>query len=90
MDSYLNISKTISIYPNEIYKENLTPDCDIEIDDICNEIHGACKGGGNDSKRLIAVLGNTIGEERKKIALRYPELYSKDLRQLFKHECGNR
>lgn len=88
MNKYLEDPKTISLYPKELYDEDLTPDCGIEIDDICNEIHEACKGWGKDSKRLIAALGNTTGEERKKIALRYPELHDKDLRKLMKEECG--
>lgn len=88
MDKYLEDPKTISLYPKELYDEDLTPDCGVEIDDICNEIHEACKGWGKDSKRLIAALGSTTGEERKKIALRFPELHDKDLRKLMKEECG--
>jgi len=35
-------------------------------------------------------MGNTTSEERKKIQIRYPEIYSsKDLRSLIKKECGN-
>jgi hypothetical protein len=92
MDKYLEDPKTISLYPKELYDEDLTPDCGIEIDDTCTEIHEACKGWGKDSKRLISALGNTIGEERKKISLRYPEVNSDDGRTLvkvMKDECGN-
>jgi len=88
MNNYLEDPKTISLYPKELYDEDLTPDLGVEIDDICTEIHEACKGWGKDSKRLIAALGNTTGEERKKIAIRYPDMYDKSLKNLMKDECG--
>ncbi len=87
--NYNENPETISIYPSEIYDEDLTIDCGIEIDDICSEIHEATKGWGKDDKRLIKALGNTTSEDRKKIQIRYPEIYSKDLRKLIKDECGN-
>jgi hypothetical protein len=90
MNNYLEDPKTISLYPKELYDEDLTPDLGIEIDDICNEIHEACKGWGKDSKRLITALGGTTGASRKKISIRYPALHGKELLQVMKNECGKR
>lgn len=90
MNKYLEDPKTIDLYPRELYDEDLTPDCGVEIDDVCNEIYEACKGWGKDSKRLIAALGNTTGEERKKISIRFPEMHDDELPKLMKAECGNR
>ena len=87
--NYSECSKTINIFPQYVFDEDLMPDCGVEIDAICTEIHEACKGWGKDSNRLIKAIGNTVAEDRFKIALRYPELYSKSLTKLMKHECGN-
>lgn len=38
---------------------------------------------------MIEAIGNTTGDERKLISLRYPEMYEKDLRKLLKSECGS-
>lgn len=88
--NYSEDPKTIHLFPKDLYDEDLSPDCGVEIDDICTEIHEACKGWGKDTKRLIKALGNTVGEERKKISLRYSEMYDKSLTQLMIDECGNR
>lgn len=88
MDKYSEDPNTISLYPSELYDEDLTPDIGVEIDDICNEIHEACKGWGTAKGRLIDAIGNTTGEERKKISLRYEELQEENLRKLMKSECG--
>jgi len=88
MNQYLE-DKTISLYPLEQYAQDLTPDCGVEIDDICTEINEACKGWGKDSKRLIAAMGNTTGIERKKISIRFPEMFQKELEKLMKEECNN-
>jgi hypothetical protein len=90
MNNYLEDPETISLYPSELYDEDLTPDCGIEIDEKCTLIHEACKGWGKDTKKLIAALGGTDGTERKKISLRYPELQGKELLQLMKDECGKK
>lgn len=89
MMEYSEDPNTISLYPAELYEEDLTPDCGQEIDDKCTEIYEACKGWGTSEDRLIAAIGNTTGEERKKIALRYEEIYEKDLRKVMKKECGS-
>jgi hypothetical protein len=48
----LNKSKatmTIDLYPSIIYENDLSPDAaGSSIDDICNEIHAACRGFGTD------------------------------------------
>ena len=87
--NYAEDPKTIHLYPFDLYDDDLTPDCGVEIDDICTEIYEACKGWGKDSKRLVQALGNTLGEDRRRIAIRFPEMYDKDLTQLMKDECGN-
>ena len=89
ISKYAEDPKTIHLYPFDLYDEDLTPDCGVEIDDICTEIHEACKGWGKDSKRLVKALGNTIGKDRRSIAIRFPEMYDKDLTLLMKDECGN-
>lgn len=89
MNQYSEDPNTISLYPAELYEEDLTPDCGVEIDDKCTEIHESCKGWGTSEKRLIEAIGSTTGEERKYISLRYEEMYEKDLQKLMKSECGN-
>jgi hypothetical protein len=89
MNNYIEDPKTISLYPSQLYEEDLTPDCGVEIDEMANEIHEACKGWGKDSKRLIKALGNTTGVDRKCLSIRYPELHNKELLKVMKSECGN-
>lgn len=89
MNKYSEDPETISLYPAELYEEDLTPDCGTEIDEKCNEIYEACKGWGTSENRLIEAIGNTTGEERKLIALRYEELHEKNLRKVMKSECGS-
>jgi len=89
MDKYLEDPNTISLYPAELYEEDLTPDCGVEIDEKCTEIYEACKGWGTSEKRLIEAIGKTTSEERKLISLRYEEMYDKELLKLMKKECGN-
>lgn len=89
MERYNEDPNTISLYPEELYAEDLTPDFGVEIDEICNEIFEATKGWGTSEKRLIQAIGNTTGGERKLISLRYEELHEKELKKLMKSECGN-
>jgi len=89
MNNYSEDPNTISLYPEALYEEDLTPDCGTEIDERCTEIYEACKGWGTSEKRVIEAIGNTTGEERKLIAMRYQEMYDKDLRKLLKSECGS-
>jgi hypothetical protein len=89
MDKYNEDPNTISLYPAELYEEDLTPDCGTEIDEKCTEIFEATEGWGTSEGRLIKAIANTTGEERKLIALRYEEMHEKNLRKLMKSECGN-
>ena len=92
MTSILNYSentKTINLFPQYVFNEDLTPDCGVETDVICTKIQEACKGWGKDSKRLINAIGNTVAEDRFKMAIRYPEMYDKKLTKVMVKECGN-
>lgn len=89
MERYSEDPNTISLYPEELYAEDLTPDIGIEIDDKCNEIYEACKGWGTSKNRLIEAIANTTGSERKLISMRYQELHDTELRKLMKSECGD-
>lgn len=79
---------SINIFPDLMHEEDLTPDCGVEIDSICEEIHSAVKGWGSDKSCLIAALGSTSPEDRLKIALRYKDLYQKDLKSVMKKEVS--
>jgi hypothetical protein len=87
--NYAEDPNTIHLFPSDIYVKDLSSECGIEIEEICEEIYEACKGWGKDSTHLVQVLGNTLGIDRKKIALRYKELYGKTLTQKMINECGN-
>lgn len=89
MDAYSEDPNTISLYPSALYDEDLTPDIGTEIDEICEEIRAATKGWGTSEGRLVEAIGNTIGEERKLISIRFEELFEKDLRKTMKKECGD-
>jgi hypothetical protein len=42
---------SLDLYPALIHEGDLTPDaCGAEIDDVCKDIHAACKGFGTDEK----------------------------------------
>jgi len=79
---------SIDLYPELVHEEDLTPDCGVEIDEICEKIHKACKGWGTDETGLIETLGSTTPEDRLKITLRYQDLYDKSLRSVMKSEAG--
>jgi len=82
---------TIDFYPSIVHENDLSPDAfGSEIDDICNEIHAACKGWGTNEDRLLKALVSQNAETRCKIALRYPELHGKDLKSVMKSECGGK
>ena len=82
---------TVDLYPSIIYEGDLSPNSfGSDVDDICNEIHAACKGFGTNEKRLVQALGATTGETRTKVSLRYKELFDKELRDVIKSECGNK
>mmetsp|Transcript_13159 Transcript_13159/g.15315 ORF Transcript_13159/g.15315 Transcript_13159/m.15315 type:complete len:340 (+) Transcript_13159:105-1124(+) len=89
MEQYSEELNTISLYPQELYAEDLTPECGEEIDNICEEIHKACKGWGTSEKRLIEAIGNTTEYDRKLLSLRFEKTFGKDLKKYMKSECGN-
>eukprot|EP00557_Chaetoceros_sp_GSL56_P004095 CAMPEP_0176487882 /NCGR_PEP_ID=MMETSP0200_2-20121128/6389_1 /TAXON_ID=947934 /ORGANISM="Chaetoceros sp., Strain GSL56" /LENGTH=341 /DNA_ID=CAMNT_0017884781 /DNA_START=141 /DNA_END=1162 /DNA_ORIENTATION=+ len=86
--SYLDEPLSINIFPDLMHEEDLTPDCGVEIDSICDEIHSAVKGWGSDKARLIAALGSTTPEDRLKVALRYKDLHQTDLKSVMKKEVS--
>lgn len=79
---------TINIYPDLMHEEDLTPDCGVEIDATCEEIENAVKGWGCDKGRLVAALGSTTPEDRLKIAIRYKDMFDKDLKSVMKKEVS--
>jgi hypothetical protein len=43
----------MDLYPAIIHKGDLSPDTfGSAVDDVCNEINGACKGFGTDEKQV--------------------------------------
>jgi len=88
MQKYSTDPVSINIYPALAHEEDLTPDCGVEFDSICEEIRSATKGFGCDKKRLIQSLGATIPEDRLKISLRYNDLYEKPLKDVIKKEVS--
>lgn len=89
MDAYNEDPNTISLYPSVLYDEDLTPEIGEDIDEKCEEIRGATKGWGTSEGRLVEALGNTTGEERKLISIRYEETYEKVLSEVMDSECGD-
>ena len=79
---------SINIYPDLVHEEDLTPDCGVEIDAVCEEIHGAVEGWGADKSRLVASLGSTTLEDRLKISLRYNDMFDKTLKSVMKKEVS--
>lgn len=79
---------SMNIYPDLVHEEDLTPDCGVEIDELCENIHKACKGFGTDEDSLIENLGKTTPEDRLKITLRYEDIYNKTLKSLMKSEAS--
>jgi hypothetical protein len=82
---------SLDLYPFIVHEGDLSPDSfGSDVDDICNEIHKACKGWGTDEKGLLKAMGPMNPETRYKVSLRYKELFGKDLVEVIKSECGNR
>ncbi|GAX14795.1 hypothetical protein FisN_25Lh008 [Fistulifera solaris] len=82
---------SIEFYPEIILEGDLSPDAfGAEVDDICQEIHAACKGFGTAEDRLLKVMGSMSPSTRCKVPIRYKELFGKELRAVMKSECGNR
>ncbi|GAX29391.1 hypothetical protein FisN_16Hh169 [Fistulifera solaris] len=82
---------SIDLYPPIIHEGDLSPDSfGNEVDQVCQEIHAACKGFGTDEDRLLKAMGSMSPETRYKVALRYKELFGKELVKVMESECGNR
>ena len=78
---------TIDLYPPIVHENDLSPDAfGPEIDDLCEEIKDAVKGFGADKDAVIDALGSQDATNRFKMALRYKELYDKNLNQVMKKE----
>lgn len=81
----------LNLYPQIIHDNDLSPDSvGSEIDEICDQIHAACKGFGTDEDGVIKALGSQNAENRCKIAVRYPEVHGKQLKAVMKSECGSK
>lgn len=88
--NYSEDPKTLNLYPEVAFEEDLTPD-DIgeDIVEKCNAIQKACKGWGTDEDALIQELGLTTAEERMKIPVKFKQVTEgDDLKTLMRKECG--
>ncbi len=81
-------TSTLDLFSPLVHEEDLTPDCGIETDDICNEIQAAVRGWGCDKNKLISSLGSTMSEDRFKISLRYNEMFDKRLKDVLQKETS--
>ena len=52
--NYSESTKTINIFPQYVFDEDLMPDCGVEFDAICTEIH-------KDGVRIQIVLSKLLG-----------------------------
>jgi len=80
--------ETISLYPPLMYEEDKTPDCGIEIDELCEQVKAATDGWGSDKKGLIDTFGSMTPEDRLKVSIRYKDLYDVELKTLVKKETS--
>jgi hypothetical protein len=90
INNFKQETEAISLLPIDLYKNKKTPMIGVETDNICTEIHEACRGWRYDANRLIKVLGNTVGRDRKKVSYRYPQLFDKPLTTKIADNCGNK
>lgn len=80
---------TIPLYPEIIYKGDLTPDSVGDaVDEKIEKIHKACKGWGTDELLVIKALAYCTPQERAQVAAKYEEVHGKDLKSVMKKECG--
>ncbi|DAZ94309.1 TPA: hypothetical protein N0F65_012078 [Lagenidium giganteum] len=80
----------LSIYPastHDVYKK-VKITYSSAIDSACEEIKKACDGIGTDEKALIKVIGSRSPDERTKIALRYKDMFNKDLIDVVRSETS--
>ncbi|POM69182.1 Annexin (Annexin) Family [Phytophthora palmivora] len=80
----------LNLYPpaNHAVHNGATLNFAPDIDQTCQTIHHACKGFGTDEKALIAALGPRSGDQRYLIAVRYHQLYQKELKKVLKGETS--
>lgn len=77
-----------SIYPPQLIEDEFNEEDFPGMDEICEEIHDACKGWGTDEDTLIQALGSKSPSQRCYINKRYPKIYDgEDLDDLMKSEC---
>jgi len=78
-----------SLYPTQLIEDEYNDDDFPDIDEICEEIHEACKGWGTDEDVLIQALASKSPSQRCYLNKRYPKIYDgKDLDDLMKSECN--
>ncbi|OWZ14469.1 Annexin protein [Phytophthora megakarya] len=80
----------LNLYPpaNHAVHNGATLNFAPDIDQSCQTIHHACKGLGTDEKALIAALGTRSGDQRHLIAVRYRQLFGKELTKVLKGETS--
>ena len=82
-----NKKMTIDLFPDIVHENDLSPDgFGPAIDERCEQIHDGVKGWGANAKAVTEALGDTTATERYQIAMRYREIYEKDLREVMKSE----
>jgi len=79
---------TVDLFPPCV--TDRTPEIGTDIEEICNEIHQACKGFGTKEQVLLRTMGQQTMEQRCKVHLKYKEMFGKELKDVIKSECGKR
>jgi len=78
-----------SLYPPQLIKDEFNDEDFPDMDEMCEEIHKACKGWGTDEDALIEALGSKSPSQRCYLNKRYPKIYDgEDLDDLMKSECS--
>lgn len=78
---------TITLYPAIVHDNSLSLDHGgAEVDEACEQIHNATKGWGANKQKVIDALATHDATTRTYIAVRYKELYSKELLELLQKE----
>jgi len=82
---------TIPLYPSIVMEASLSPDhAGSKVDDLCQEIHDATKGWGANKQKVIDALATQNATTRYQMAIRYKELFDKELVDVMKKEfSGN-
>jgi len=79
----------MQLYPNIVLKGDLSPGAvGDQVNDVVEKIHEACKGFGTDELRIIKALASCTVHQRCQVAVKYEEVYGKDLKTVMKKECG--